>query len=609
MLCENGDFTAARDLLEQLAELGPPDQEAHFLMGSVHGQLGQFDRAIHHYRQAAALAPATALPQLALGKAYARTGQLAEAEAAFKNCLTLQPEHTAALLELARIYLQKNRSPEAEQLVLRAQEIEPESEDALLLLGKIHFIRHKPELAKNCLSRVLGSNPDNAEAHYQLGCLLYNQGQVDEAEHHLVTALQLNPDYLDAHRDLGYLHLSMNRTQDALRAFEYVLSIQPYNLDAIAGMAKLLDQSGELQKARDLLLPHIRSGAMHVDIGIAFANICHHSGECELAVEHLQKLLKSGQNAAISSEKIHFALGKLFDRLENYDMAFSHFKTANDLKPDTFNHIEHIACIDKLIRFCDWNFFVQSPRSTQTSDRPIFIVGMPRSGTTLTEQILASHPDVYGAGEIITFPNIIMQLPTSTRSGLPYPDNLKVLTTESLDSLAAGYLQELAKLNNTTRRITDKTLVNFLYLGLISLMFPKARIIHCIRDPRDTCLSIYFQNFDESHNYATRLENLGVYYNQYKRIMQHWKSLLDIPILEVRYEELVGNQEAVSRQLIEFAGLEWDERVLRFYDSKRSVVTASYDQVRQKIYTRSTRRWKNYESHIEPLVKALGNAI
>jgi hypothetical protein len=283
-----------------------------------------------------------------------------------------------------------------------------------------------------------------------------------------------------------------------------------------------------------------------------------------------------------------------------------HYKLGNQEKSAKYNSIEHTACIDKLIRTCDWNFFIKSPKSKCTAERPVFIVGMPRSGTTLTEQILASHPDVYGAGEIMVMPSIIKNLSSYIRNSGPYPDSLTKLNSQILDELAADYLKETSKLNQKAIRFTDKTLVNYLYLGLISLMFPNAHIIHCMRDPRDTCMSIYFQNFDESHYYATSLENLGHYYTEYKKLMAHWKSMLNVKYMEVQYEDLVSNQERVSRDLIDFIGLEWDDRVLRFYDSKRSVVTASYDQVRQKIYTKSTQRWKNYEQHIGPLIKSLG---
>ena len=259
-----------------------------------------------------------------------------------------------------------------------------------------------------------------------------------------------------------------------------------------------------------------------------------------------------------------------------------------------------------MIKTCDWNFFINAPKSTNLTERPVFIVGMPRSGSTLTEQILCSHPDVYGAGEIITFPRIIRDLPNYLGARSVYPESLSRLTVEILDNLSECYLKEINLLNNEKQRVTDKTLANYLYLGLISLMFPNARIIHCKRDPRDTCLSIFFQNFDESHNYATRLENLGSYYNQYDRLMKHWKSLVKVPIYEVQYEELIDNQEKISRELVDFIGLEWNEKVLKFYDTKRVVVTASYDQVRQKIYKKSAKRWKNYEKHIEPLVKTLG---
>lgn len=211
-----------------------------------------------------------------------------------------------------------------------------------------------------------------------------------------------------------------------------------------------------------------------------------------------------------------------------------------------------------------------------------------------------------GVGEVIVIPNIIRNLSDILGAGTAYPDNLKNLTTGKLDILAKRYqdgIRELAVGN--APRVTDKTLVNYMYLGLISLMFPKARVVHCMRDPRDTCLSIFFQNFDESHYYANRLENLGAYYSLYQKIMRHWESLCIMPIFNIQYEDMVQNQEARSRELIEFLGLEWNDQVLKFYETKRSVATASYDQVRQKMYTKSMQRWKNYEQHIDPLVSAL----
>jgi hypothetical protein len=230
---------------------------------------------------------------------------------------------------------------------------------------------------------------------------------------------------------------------------------------------------------------------------------------------------------------------------------------------------------------------------------------MPRSGTTLVEQILSSHPAVYGAGELKDIGELANSLPGMIGTNKPFPQNIALLTRVHLDRLATTYLDRLRELSPDALRVTDKML-GFIYLGLIELILPGARVIHCVRDPQDTCLSAYFQDFSESHPYAYDLHNLGVYYSGYRRIMNNWKNvLINVRMMEVSYEELVRNQEAVSRRMIDFCDLPWDDRCLQFHENRRYVATASYDQVRQPMYRSSVGRWKNYERHLNKLKAAL----
>jgi len=245
------------------------------------------------------------------------------------------------------------------------------------------------------------------------------------------------------------------------------------------------------------------------------------------------------------------------------------------------------------------------PRASVRSDRPVFIVGMPRSGTSLIEQILASHPQVFGAGELTDIVRLPLSLHTMLGTERKYPQCLSLLTQDRIDTFAQHYLDKLASLSPDASRVIDKMPGNFMHLGFIELLFPDARIIHCMRDPLDTCLSCYFQDFSRSHPYSYDLENLGAFYNEYRKIMQHWRSVLSIPMYEIQYEELVADQEMKSRELVEFCGLEWDERCLNFHETKRYVGTASYDQVRQPMYKKSAGRWKNYENRIDVLKKSL----
>jgi hypothetical protein len=235
----------------------------------------------------------------------------------------------------------------------------------------------------------------------------------------------------------------------------------------------------------------------------------------------------------------------------------------------------------------------------------VFIVGMVRSGTSLVEQILSSHPDVHGAGELPDIIQITNGLQDFLGASAPYPECLSLLKQEHLDALAQHYLEHLKQISPDARRVVDKMPGNFMHLGLIEMLFPEARVIHCMRDPVDTCLSAYFQDFSRSHPYAYDLSNLGAFYRAYLKVMAHWRKILRLPLFELQYEDLIANQEQVSRALIEFCGLEWDDRCLQFHETQRFVGTASYDQVNRPLYKQSVARWKRYERHLGPLLAAL----
>jgi len=251
-------------------------------------------------------------------------------------------------------------------------------------------------------------------------------------------------------------------------------------------------------------------------------------------------------------------------------------------------------------------FFARTDRAGSQSELPVFIVGMPRSGTTLVEQILASHPMVHGAGELDYMRRIMQTLPERLGVQRPIPECAANIDTALAERIAEEHLQHLREHSASALRITDKTPSNFLRLGLIALLFPKARIIHCQRDPLDTCLSCYFLRFGQGQAFAYDLDDLGRYYRDCARLMEHWRRVLPSPLLEVPYEALVADQEGWSRRLIAFLGLDWDDRCLAFYRSERQVKTASVWQVRQPVYASSIGRWRRYAKHLGPLFAALG---
>jgi hypothetical protein len=307
---------------------------------------------------------------------------------------------------------------------------------------------------------------------------------------------------------------------------------------------------------------------------------------------------------------VHFTLAGHWERSADYDRAFVHYRQANDLKREcyrqramAFDQDKHKDLIDRLIAFFTPEFFQKTRHFGADTELPVFVVGMVRSGTSLVEQILASHPQASGAGELKDIDQLSLTLPERL-GGASYPDCLAQLDPLTAKTVAYAYLLRLAHDSGAAVRVVDKMPHNCLHLGLIAVLFPRARIIHCRRDPMDVCASAYFQNF-KWLPYAASMEDIAFYHRQYERLMAHWRRALPTPIHEVVYEEMVAHQEAVSRDLVRHCGLDWDDRCLAFYQSKRAVQTASKLQVRQPIYTRSVAGWKRFESHLQPLRDAL----
>jgi hypothetical protein len=306
-------------------------------------------------------------------------------------------------------------------------------------------------------------------------------------------------------------------------------------------------------------------------------------------------------------------MGKLCENLKIFEKSFEYYHLGNSLIREKveFNIHSHVDYVSRIKETFSVDFIEHRKSWGSDSDMPIFIFGMPRSGTTLVEQILASHPKVYGGGELQFFIQKGQNLPAILKVTERYPECMHSLDEQSAYDLAELYIKETRKLAGPLKdyiRITDKNPINVYYLGLISLLFPKASFIHCQRHPLDTCLSIYFKLFSTGNHFTYDLRDLGQYYIEYLKLMDHWRKVLPISIFELRYEDLVQRQEEVSRKLIEFCGLEWDSTCLDFYKTDRTVFTSRW-QVRQPIYTTSSGRWKNYDKFLNPLKEVLADFI
>jgi tetratricopeptide (TPR) repeat protein len=322
----------------------------------------------------------------------------------------------------------------------------------------------------------------------------------------------------------------------------------------------------------------------------------------------LERVLNDPTLLASKRQAALFALGKLCDKLGRYEEAFRRYQQANELRPRVFDFGQFVSFSERVLAVFEASFLEAAPHATHGSELPVFVVGMPRSGTSLVEQILASHPAVFGAGELPAIERLTESLPRLCGTAEEYPECLRAADSATLDAASGKYLAQLRALAPEAKRIVDKMPGNFLQIGLIELLLPRARVIHIRRHAFDNCLSCYFQNFNQGHEYSYDLAMLGRVYRQYERIMDHWRNVTRVPFLEIRYEDLVTGQEDETRRLVEFCGLDWDPRCLRFHETRRVVRTASYDQVRRPIYRHSLGRHRNYDAWLGPLREALARS-
>jgi len=365
----------------------------------------------------------------------------------------------------------------------------------------------------------------------------------------------------------------------------------------------LLDQ-GDFQAATNNYLQAIAMNPQHVKAYFSLSTQRSYEPN-DAHVEQLEQLSRSNNLSDNDRAFAAFALANILDRQKRYDEAFAAYDLANQLKNIQFDIDQHRRFVADTIETFSADFLQASSITGSDSARPIFIIGMPRSGTTLVEQILCSHPDVFGAGELDAIAKVASIVPAVSGCDGVYPSAAKYLTQHGSNRLAKSYLDHIANKDSTAARVTDKMPGNFHHLGLIQLLFPNAHLIHCRRHALDVCLSCYFQNFG-SVDYSFDLTTLGQFYQEYDRIVKHWKQVLRLPILDVDYEELTSDQETVSRRIVEHCGLEWNEQCMSFHETKRAIKTMSVWQARQPIYRSSVQRWKNYANHIEPLRASLG---
>ena len=464
------------------------------------------------------------------------------------------------------------------------------------------------------LVRLAMANPNDVQLHVDLSLAASRSGQVPIARRALKRAIELAPANADLRVRLARLLILDNQYDKALGHFDDAVKLAPKLPKAVAGRARLLAEMGRFEEADAAVNDALEVGPEHPQTALALADIASKTGRVSEAIGRLESLVQSPHTAPEAMSELLFSLGGLLDKSakdeKGYTRAFEVFRRANEAANRRFDPEAHARSVGKIIEGWTPEVVAGLPDLGVHDETPVFVLGMPRSGTSLTEQILDCHPKVHGGRELAHIHNIVLAIRGKpTKTAIPHVHSPTLLNPKLVQGNARRYVDALKKLDPAADRVTDKMPDNFLHIGLIRWMMPNAKIVHCVRDPLDTCLSCYFQPFFGPYDWAYNLKHLGSYYRDYRRIMHHWTDTLGIQIHTVRYEDLTADPEPAIRSLLEFCGLPFDEACLRPHESKRIVETRSNQQVREKIYTKSVARHARYASHLRPLRDALGDVL
>lgn len=506
------------------------------------------------------------------------------------------------------------------------------------ICGACYFGLDEHQLAVNSFKKAISINPNYAEAYYNSGNSQRLLGHLKEAVKSYQSAIKIKSNYPQAHNNLGVTFQDLGMLADAINSYEWAIAYKYDYAEAFNNLGNVQRELNQLDLGIKNLTKAISFNTNYAEAHKNLGNALQEKGNYEEALKSYEAALKINPNYALAhydlsflknympddpqinqikslldqeglsqTDQIHlnFALAKMNNDLKKYDLFFHNLHEGNRLRKEELNYsFENSKNLISIIKglFINPDEF-KKISSSSSKNCPIFIVGMPRSGTTLVEQIIASHHEVYGAGELNALAQCIEPILNQADD-----NNQNKLTNKEFISIQEKYLNSITSLNISERIFTDKMPLNFQYIGFILLAFPGAKIVHLKRDARAVCWSIYKHYFNSSGNgWAYNLDDLARFYSLYADLMDFWHQMFPGQIYDISYEELTTNQKEETSRLLEYCGLEWDDNCLNFHKSKRAVSTASAVQVRQKMYQGSSEAWKKYDTHLEPLIKALNS--
>jgi tetratricopeptide (TPR) repeat protein len=610
ILRQNGESKEATAELEKAIEIDPKNAQALNNLGIIRYDEGKFAEAVDYYRRALAIAPAMAEALNNLGNALRVTGDIDGAVNAYQDALMHRESYPEAYNNLGTLLQQDRKFDEAEHALKKAIGQRPGYIEAHNNLANLYVAQKKEVEALRVLGDALKIAPTNPQTLLITARIQLRRGNFPAAEQATRAVLQQQPDNAEALTVLGQVLHETDRYDEAIEMLAKAVEANPRNPESLNFYGVALKSVGRLDDARDHILKALK---LNDSMFGAYANlndlVDFSKGEGEELFNRMDAIFEAATNhEADQLLPLHFAYAKALDDRGEHERALQHYITGGRMKRAQLDYDEKetFGFFDAIREAFPKALFEERKYKGLDDERPVFIIGMPRSGSTLVEQILSSHPHVHGAGEVKYLSRAIGQLRDRLPSLPRYPQMMAKITPAQLDMVAKKYLEALTAGAGDSKRVTDKLLTNYFFVGLIHLLYPKAKFVNTLRDPVDTCLSGFTKLFKDDMPHSYDLTELGRYYCKYRELMEHWQAVLPEGVLTtVQYEDVVADTEKQAKALIDFIGLKWDRKCLDFHKSDRPVKTASVAQVRKPIYNTAVKRWKKYGAGLQPLVDAV----
>jgi len=601
-------FEDAKKRLDEAILIAPDFAIARDTYGDLLLIQGKPDRALKEYQNTLRLDPDRLRITEKIDRAKAMQIELRKLQQAAEEDRNATPKPRMSFedeMAQALEHQEADRNQEAEDIYRSILKKDPNHVEAARLLARIAMDHERYGEAEIFLTHALQNAPDYARAWVDLVNAQQQQDKYDEATKSALELLRITPDSPESHMMYAGVIGSAGRHEEAIMAYEKAIALEPEKPGAFSSMAHHLKTIGRQDKAIAAYRQSIAIKPDHTESYWSMANLKTFQFDNE-EIDAMQALLLEKDLPDASRVHVHNALGHEYESRKDYPKAFANFSACNQLrrKSESYDPVETENQHEKIIAIFNKKFLDQTAAEVSEVS-PIFIIGLPRSGSTLIEQILASHSQVEGTHELSDLPRTMQSTRRKASVHKSFPESIEHLGLEQWTEIGQDYLKSTQKYRTDRPFFVDKTPNNFIFAGVLKLALPNAKIINARRHPLDSCFGSYKQLFASGQPFTYDLFELGEYYSEYQHLMEHWHEVIPNFILDVHYEKVVNDLETEVKRMLDFCGLSFEENCLRFYETERAVKTASSEQVRQPLYSSSVNLWRNYENNLGDLIDIL----